>query len=86
MIYSKLVKMWCVSPTLHTNYIDVMSWCYERWGDHKIDNVRDGLWGYCSGDYYGLTRTLGKLTVNDTRIYFAFSCKEDALFFSLKWA
>lgn len=85
MIYSSSAKMWCVRPTLHTNYIDVVDWCVKHWGHHRIDNVCDGSWSYCEGSYYGLTQTLGKITVGDSRVFFSFVHQEDALFFLLRW-
>ena len=84
MIYSPSAKMWCVHPTRHTNYIDVVNWCTSIWGYHKIDQVCDGVWSYCDGVYYGLKKPLGKLIVDDTRLFFSFVRQEDAIFLFVK--
>ena len=80
--------MWCVHPTQHTNYMDVVEWCRDRWGIFEIANEREGSWSYCDGNHFGLTRWLGNgvVEVPDARLYFSFKSQEDAVFFALRWA
>ena len=86
MVYSREQRVWCVQPTQHTNLQDVVDWCYSLWGQHKIDNVQSGSWSYCSGDFYGLTRDLGKYEIPERNTCFAFDDKKDAMWFKLKWS
>ena len=87
MKYSEKKQCWCVHPTRHTNYLGVVDWCRQRWGDYKIDNRVDGVWSYCDGEYYGfVNEAFGSYNVPDTRQYFSFDRQQDALLFELKWA
>lgn len=84
--YSNLRDCWCVRPTLHTNYLDVVSWCHERWGDFSVHNVSGGVWSYCDGNYYGLEYRHLKHSFPDNRLYFSFKNQDDAVLFILRWA
>lgn len=86
MVYSEKRKCWCVHPTKHTNYLDVVDWCSQQWGWHRIDGDRYGTWSHCNGEYYGLVQTLFDYKFPDTRLYFSFDTEEDALMFALRWA
>jgi hypothetical protein len=87
MKFSEKYNVWCVHPTQHTNYLDVIEWCRDRWGIYEIFNERDGSWSYCDGKHYELTRLLGRrVEVPDQRLYFSFKSQEDAAFFALRWA
>lgn len=78
--------MWCVHPTLHTNYLDVVEWCSDRWGTNQVFKQREGSWSYCDGTHYELTRLIGRTECPDSRLYFSFKNQEDAVFFALRWS
>lgn len=84
--YSNLRSCWCVHPTQHTNYIDVMDWCANLWGWHRITNERDGTWSNSHGEYYGFTSLYFGYEFPDRQLYFSFVNEEDAAFFALRWA
>ena len=84
--WSAVKEMWCVQPTKHTNYLDVVDWCHDRLGKHTIEQQRDGVWSYCTGAYYGIMRRYRRDSeLLDQRLYFGFIDKEDALAFILRW-
>lgn len=86
MKFSKKYREWCVRPTYHTNYIDVVQWCYERHGHHTIVGKHVGIWSYGDGEMYGFKyKKWGQLFV-DGRLYFSFKNKTDAQMFELAWA
>jgi hypothetical protein len=86
MKYSELFSEWCVHPTYHTNYIDVVQWCYDRHGTHSIIGKHAGTWSYGHGKFYGFTYEKWGLTLTDNRLYFSFKNKDDAKMFELAWA
>ena len=77
--------MWCVRPTTHSYYLDVVDWCCNLWGSYRIKGIRDGSWGYASGLFYGLTQETMGYALADPRLYFAFKNKDDAVTFMLRW-
>lgn len=83
--YSQQHNCWCVHPTLHTNYLDVVNWCHVRWGNHSIDGRHQGTWSYANGDFYGLIRELHGNKFTDYRIFFSFENQDDAVIFMLRW-
>ena len=84
--YSYLRSCWCVRPTLHTNYLDVVDWCFAQWGNFAIKDEVDGTWSYCDGTYYGLAYRHLKHSFPDHRLYFSFKNQDDAVLFMLRWS
>jgi hypothetical protein len=86
MQYVEKFKSWCVVPTHHTNYLDVVAWCHERFGFHAVDGEREGIWSYCNGDFYGLTYQHLGYEFPDYRICFSFKDEANAIMFAFAWA
>lgn len=87
MKYSQTKQVWCCKPVNHTSQVDVLIWCAGLFGQHHIDDEKEGNWSWANGEYYGFVITFNeKFIWEDTSTYFSFKNESDAMLFELRWA